>query len=124
MVNLRTKRVLVVDDQPEMANAIRRVLKNKGINVETAGDGFLAGACLESAPPDLVTLDVNMPGLDGFEVLRYIRASSELKHIKVLIVSAGDENRLKKEVDGVADDVLSKPFENQELVDKVVRLLN
>ncbi|PCJ19414.1 MAG: hypothetical protein COB04_05835 [Gammaproteobacteria bacterium] len=118
-----SKKVLVVDDEPEMARAIRRVLKNKGINVETAGDGFLAGACLESSPPDLVTLDINMPGLDGYEVLRFIRANHELKNVKVLIVSAGQEESLRRELSGLADDVILKPFENSDLVNKVMKLL-
>ncbi|PCI46822.1 MAG: hypothetical protein COB51_06590 [Moraxellaceae bacterium] len=118
------KKVLVVDDQPEMAGAIRRVLRNKGIQVEIACDGFHAGACLESAPPDLVTLDIGMPGLGGYEVLRYIRASNELKGVKVLIISAEDETKLRRELNGIADDLLIKPFENKVLLEKVMSLLN
>lgn len=117
------KRVLVVEDQPEMASAIKRVLHRAGYEVTIALDGFSAGAKLQELKPVLVTLDLKMPGMDGFKVLDFIRNESRVPEIKVLVISAELEENLKKSQRMGADEVLPKPFESSELLAKVKKLL-
>ncbi|GLS25631.1 response regulator [Marinibactrum halimedae] len=122
---LEVKRsVLVIEDQPEMAAAIRRVLKRAGYEVEVARDGFMAGTLLAQMKPSLVTLDLKMPGMDGFEVLRFIRSSDEFSQIKVLVVSAETQASLVRATETGANSVLSKPFRNEELLERVESLLS
>ncbi|WP_317930390.1 response regulator [Halioxenophilus sp. WMMB6] len=115
--------VLVVEDNKEMASAISRVLRREGFTVDVAHDGFSAGAQLATLKPAVITLDLKMPGLDGYGVLRYIRSQEELKHLKVLVVSAETEDGLNQALDEGANAVLRKPFENDALVGAINQLL-
>ncbi len=115
--------VLVIEDQPEMAAAIRRVLKRAGYEVELAQDGFVAGTLLSRCKPALITLDLKMPGIDGYQVLNYIREHEEHAQAKVLVISAETREGLERALREGADDVLSKPFDNSELLDKVQALI-
>ncbi len=115
--------VLVIEDQPEMANAIRRVLMRNGYEVEVARDGFSAGALLSRMKPGLVTLDLKMPGMDGYEVLSFIRGHEEHAHTKVLVISAETVAGLERAKSLGASDILPKPFENQELLLRVEALI-
>lgn len=116
--------VLVIEDQPEMASAIRRVLMRHGFEVEVARDGFSAGTILARMKPSLVTLDLKMPGMDGYEVLSFIRNNEEHARAKVLVISAETRAGLDRALDMGASDVLPKPFENDELLAKVEQLLS
>jgi two-component system response regulator MprA len=115
-------RVLVVDDEPDVRVAVRRALALDGHSVELAADGEEALRMLQAGPPDLVVLDVNMPGVDGLEVCRRIRAAGDL--VPVLMLTARDE--ISDRVAGLeagADDYLSKPFAVEELLARVKALL-
>ncbi len=118
------RRVLVVEDQPEMAAAIRRVLRRADYEVFVAEDGFTAGAQVAELKPAVVTLDLKMPGIDGYKVLGYIRENEDLKNTRVLVVSAELEANLQRALDEGADDVLPKPFEAEELLARVAALMN
>lgn len=115
--------VLVIEDQPEMANAIRRVLVRQGFEVHIAHDGFSAGTLLSVIKPGLVTLDLKMPGVDGYEVLRFIRNHEEHAQTKVLVISAETSSGLDRALALGASAVLPKPFDNQELLLQVNALL-
>jgi len=117
------KRILVVDDETAMANAIKRTLKHDGYEVATASDGFLAGSMLHIFKPHLMTLDINMPGIDGFGVLRFLREQPPPFPVKVLVVSGESEQRLQQALEQGAHGALAKPFENQELLETVGRIL-
>ncbi|MCA9047336.1 MAG: response regulator [Planctomycetaceae bacterium] len=117
------RRVLVVDDEPHMARSIRRVLKNEGFDVKIAADGFRAGTYLGTFAPALVTLDLQMPGLTGYDVLSFIRQTEELCRVRILVISGMDEDNLKMALAEGADAVLAKPFDNEELLQKVNELL-
>jgi two-component system response regulator VicR len=119
-----TRRVLVVDDEAHMARSIRRVLKNEGFEVQTASDGFRAGTYLGTFAPAVVTLDLQMPGLSGFDVLSFIRQTAGLDKIRILVVSGLDDAHLQKALAEGADAVLQKPFTNEELVAKVNILMD
>ena len=116
-------RVLVVEDDPPMAESIARVLRASGYEVRVALDGFQAGDALRAFLPALMTLDLRMPGLDGFQVLDYVRQDPELARLKVLILSALPEERLRQAVAAGADDALAKPFDAAELVRRTQALL-
>lgn len=117
------KRILVVDDETAMANAIKRTLKHDGYEVATASDGFLAGSMLHLFKPHLMTLDIHMPGIDGFGVLRFLRELPPPFPVKVLVVSGESGQRLQQALELGAHGALAKPFENQELLETVGRIL-
>ncbi len=115
-------RVLVIDDQIEMANAIKRILKREKYDVMVAENGFSAGAKLITFKPALITLDLLMPGLDGFDVLSYIANNAELSHVKILVISGEVEEKLNRAKRLGADEALAKPFDTAELI-RLVHLL-
>jgi two-component system, OmpR family, response regulator VicR len=117
------RKVLVVDDEAHMARSIRRVLRREEYDVKIASDGFRAGTYLGTFAPSVVTLDLQMPGLSGFDVLSFIRQTSGLEKVRILVVSGLDEQRLKQTLSAGADDYLAKPFRNEDLVAKVNSLM-
>ncbi|MSR84235.1 MAG: response regulator [Candidatus Latescibacteria bacterium] len=115
-------RVLIVDDDQGAARVIQRVLRRAGFETQMAFDGFSAGALMESLAPDVMTLDLRMPGLGGLEVLGFVRSHPRLQGTKILVVSGLPRARLDEALAKGADEVLGKPFENAALVEKVSRL--
>ena len=116
-------RVLIVDDDSAMAKNIQRVLHRAGFETLIASDGFRAGTLAESFSPAVMTLDLKMPTLSGLDVIKFVRESENLKYIKILVVSAMPQNELEEALEVGADEVLEKPFKNDDLVDKVTQLL-
>jgi two-component system response regulator MprA len=113
--------ILVVDDDPRLAASVRRALVYEGYRVEVAADGPAALAATRDRVPDLVVLDVMLPGLDGIEVCRRLRAASD---VAILMLTAKDA--VEARVDGLdsgADDYLVKPFAYDELLARVRSLL-
>lgn len=119
----RSNRILIVDDEPSMARAIQRVLRPAGYETLIATDGFQAGSMLHSFAPALMTLDLQMPGLDGFGVLRFLRDSKPRPKLRVLVVSGESELRLREARELGADETLAKPFINEQLLATVRELL-
>jgi DNA-binding response OmpR family regulator len=121
MGEVRTPRILVVDDEPPLVELVRGYLAREGFEILTAGDGPSAVQMVRDETPDVVVLDVMLPGFDGLEVCRQIRAFSDAY---VLMLTARGE-----EIDRVvgltvgADDYLVKPFSPRELVARVKALL-
>jgi CheY-like chemotaxis protein len=124
LADLHNNRILIIDDEAAVARAISRVLRMAGYDTETAEDGFKGGNMLMKYQPALIILDLRMPGISGYDVLRYIRTTPEISTIKVVIVSALDQQSLQRALDEGADAVLSKPFDNQELTSVVERVLS
>lgn len=119
--SVERERILVVDDDPEMLNLLQVLLEAQGFAVYTASDGEAALHLFHQVAPDLVILDVLMPGLDGKEVCRRIRRHSP---VPILFLTAVD--RVDSIVDGLnqgADDYLTKPFHPAELVARVRAML-
>ena len=113
--------ILVVDDDSRLAASVRRALVYEGYRVETAADGPSALAATRDRLPDLVVLDVMLPGMDGVEVCRRLRAASD---VPILMLTARDA--IDARVDGLdsgADDYLVKPFAYEELLARVRSLL-
>ncbi len=115
------KTILVVDDEPRIVDLARDYLEHGGFGVVTAADGPAALDAVRRRPPDLIVLDLGLPGLDGLDVIREIRRSTA---VPIVILTARDD-----EVDKVlglelgADDYLTKPFSPRELVARVRAVL-
>jgi DNA-binding response OmpR family regulator len=118
---VRKELVLVVDDEPAIVRLVRAKLQADGYAIVTAGDGETGLTLLEDERPDLVVLDVMMPGIDGFETLRRIRASSRVPVI-MLTARSGDRDKVRG-LDLGADDYLAKPFNPDELSARVAAVL-
>ncbi|MBT6148572.1 MAG: response regulator transcription factor, partial [Gemmatimonadetes bacterium] len=118
----RERRVLVVEDEKTMANAIERVLRQADFEVCVAGDGFTAGAQFSLFEPAVVTLDLQIPGMGGMDVLRFVRETERLADIKILVVSAMPQQQLEAALKAGADGYLPKPFDNAELLVRVSEL--
>src|SRR5918995_132307 len=117
------KRVLLVDDDPEIIDAIRYALESKGYQIFIARDGNQGLAMAESEDPDLVILDMMMPKRSGFLVLEKLRRNRPVP-VRVIMITANEGSRHKAyaEMLGV-DDYIRKPFAMDRLVDSVQKLL-
>lgn len=117
----RKYRILVVDDERRMVGFIRLNLEQDGYEVIEASNGTEALDRLRDSLPDLILLDVMMPDIDGFEVLRMIR---EISQVPVIMLTAkGEENDKVKGLELGADDYVTKPFSPRELVSRVKAVL-
>jgi len=115
-------RVLICDDEKPYAEAIRRVLRREGFDTRIAYNGFEAGTELMLFNPAIITLDLSMPGMSGFEVVSFIRERESLANTKILVISALPKDDLEKAVYLGADAALSKPFDNQQLLEQLKTL--
>jgi DNA-binding response OmpR family regulator len=114
-------RVLIVEDDESIADVLRRTLRQEGHEVRSSADGAQALTAAEEFVPDLVILDLGLPGLDGIEVARRLRAASDVP-ILILTARADLEDRVEG-LDSGADDYLVKPFERQELLARMRALM-
>ena len=118
------KRILLVDDDPEIIDSMRTVLESRGYQILVARDGNQGLAMAEGDGPDLVVLDMMMPKRSGFLVLEKLRRSSP-NPVRVIMITANEGSRHKAyaEMLGV-DDYIRKPFAMDRLLDSVQRLLS
>ncbi len=116
------RRVLIVDDDELVAKAIERILHHAGFETRIATGGFEAGALLGEFKPAVMTLDLQMPGMGGFEVLEFVRRSECFKRLKIVVVSALPPAELEKALASGADEVLEKPLDDKRLIETVTRL--
>ena len=113
--------VLVVDDEPIVRNVVVRYLQREGYRTLEAGDGDTARAILERDPPELVVLDLMIPGTDGLALCRWIRARSDLPVI--MLTALGEETDRIVGLEIGADDYVTKPFSPRELAARVKTVL-
>jgi DNA-binding response OmpR family regulator len=114
-------RILVIEDEPQLAGHITRALVRRGHLASAQHDGSVGLQAALSDPPDLVVLDLNLPGLDGMSVLAKLRAAQSLTRVLILTARGEVEHRVKGLKAG-ADDYLAKPFAMEELIARVEAL--
>ncbi|MCC3761951.1 response regulator transcription factor [Glycomyces sp. TRM65418] len=114
-------RVLVVDDDPALADVVARYLRREGFEVDYAPDGATGLRRALATLPDLVVLDLMMPGMDGFEVCRRLRRATSIP--VVMLTALGEEDDRIAGLDLGADDYVTKPFSPRELAARVRAVL-
>ena len=124
MTAMTSRHVLVVDDSPTGRHAVMHLLEKRGYQVSTAVDGEEALDKIASAPPLLVMLDIVLPKMNGYEVLRHLKASDATRGIKVILVSSKSQesDRFWGLKQG-ADDYIAKPYQDEALLAAIKRQL-
>jgi len=118
------KKILIVDDEPNIVMSLEYIFKKENYNVFIARDGSEAIGIVESELPDILLLDIMMPNVDGYQVLNHIKSRESLSDIKVIFLSA--KNKISDIELGLqlgADKYISKPFSTKKLVKEVKELL-
>lgn len=121
-----SRKVLIIDDEESIRVALQEALQQypEKFDLYTAADGFEAGSLMESVRPDLVILDLVMPGMDGFKVCQNIRHSPALKHVKIIVLTGFPSDRnIERAVELGADLCLAKPIDRTVLFDNIKGLM-
>ena len=114
------QRILVCDDEKLIRDMLQKALSSRGFQVSTAADGAEAIARIDSDQPELVLLDLMMPRMDGFDVLRAVRARPELLGLQIIVLTArASQEVLQEALEAGADDYVSKPFHLGEVMSRV-----
>lgn len=124
--DMRRKRILIVDDDKNMVESLKEILQiEDAYEIDVACDGFDAGRKLLKFRPELLILDIRMPGMDGYEVAQRIKRFSEIKDVKIIAVSAYFEEEGKNRILSMGADVcIDKPFDPAALLKKIRDLLS
>jgi DNA-binding response OmpR family regulator len=116
--------ILVADDEPNILLSLEFLLKQAGFRVRTVSDGEAALAAITQEPPDLVLLDVMIPGRDGYAVCQEIRGNPAWRDMRIIMLTAkGGEIQREKGLSLGADEYVTKPFSTRELVERIRRML-
>jgi DNA-binding response OmpR family regulator len=117
--------ILIADDEPNIVLSLEFVLKQAGFRVRTVSDGEAALAAIVQERPDLVLLDVMIPGRDGYAVCQEIRRNPAWRDLRIVMLTAkGGEIQREKGLSLGADEYVTKPFSPRELVDRIRRMLD
>ena len=118
------KEILIVDDEPGIVVPVQFLMEQQGYNVMTANRGEDALDLIYQYKPDLVLLDIMLPGIDGYEVCEIVRLNPDHRNVKIVFFTAkGRETEIAKGLALGADAYITKPYSNAELVSKVKELL-
>ena len=117
--------ILVVDDEPNIVLSLEFLLKQAGFRVRAVSNGEAALAAIAQEPPDLVLLDVMIPGRDGYAVCQEIRNNPAWRDMRIIMLTAkGGDIQREKGLSLGADEYVTKPFSTRELVERVRRMLD
>jgi DNA-binding response OmpR family regulator len=118
------KEILIVDDEPGVVVAIRFLMEQQGYNVLVAKRGEEALDIIHECKPDLVLLDIMLPGISGWEVCEIIRLNPDCRNVKIVFLTArGDKAEIARGLNLGADAYITKPFTNDQLIARVKALL-
>jgi CheY-like chemotaxis protein len=117
------QRILLVDDQPQNLRLLEAILEPYGYSVSAASSGDEAMRSITADAPDLVLLDIVMPGMTGYDVCRQIRANDATKFVPIVMMTASPDQDKVAAIDSGADDFVFKPFDKQELLARIRSLL-
>lgn len=117
------KKILIVDDEPDLLKVVVFRVRNSGYEVLTACDGKEALAMIEKEAPDLIFLDLRLPVIDGIEVCKKIKGSDKFKCIPVVLFTASIGHIDEKFKESGADDYFLKPFESGDLLEKIKKFI-
>lgn len=118
-------KILIIDDAVHIRRLIARMLTRDNYSVLQAGDGVEGLQLLKEQKPDVVTCDISMPVMDGYEFLAAAKSNPETKHIPIIIITAvGEEEDTVKALDMGADACLTKPFSSSHLIETIKAQLN
>lgn len=118
------QKILIVDDEPNILISLEYLMQREGFDVRVARDGLQAIEAIESDPPDLVLLDIMMPGKTGLEVCQHVRAVERLRQVVIVMLTAkGRETDVAKGLALGANAYVTKPFSTRDLVAQVRALL-
>jgi len=116
--------ILVADDEPNIVLSLEFLLKQAGFRVRTVADCEAALAAIAEEPPNLVLLDVMIPGRDGYAVCQEIRSNPAWRDVRIIMLTAkGGEIQREKGLSLGADEYVTKPFSTRELVERIRRML-
>lgn len=114
-----SKKVLVVEDHHDTSFLLCRLLKMEGYEVEHAIDGMVGYNTAESSPPDLIVTDIQMPRMDGIEMIKRIRESQAGKRIPIIVMSAYGQRRITDALEAGADGIVEKPIDLDNFLETV-----
>lgn len=116
-------RILIVEDHPTMREAMRLVLEGEGFDIDEASDGAQALSAVHEEPPDLVLLDMSIPGVSGPDVLAAVKGDPTTSEVRVIVVTATGEEGRAAAMAGGADHYFTKPFSPIALLQAVEEVL-
>ncbi len=120
-----TQKILIVEDEPNIVIPLQFLMEQNGYDVEVSTNGEDAVETIRTWTPDLILLDIMLPGLDGFEVCQIIRENPKLRHILIIFLTAmGRDTDQAKGMAIGADAYITKPFSNSQVVETVRELLD
>ena len=121
---MAAKKILIADDEPNIVISLEFLMQQAGYDVRSAADGDEAMRTISSFKPDLVLLDIMLPLCDGFQICQRIRADPELRHAKIVMLTAkGRDVEVSRGLALGADLYMTKPFATRELIAAVRKLL-
>lgn len=117
-------KILIAEDEPFIIESLTFLLNREGYHVSAVADGTAVIARVQQDVPDLLILDIMLPEMSGFEILRRLRSAPATERLPVLVLSAKGQEADRRRMDEFgADDYLTKPFSNKELLERVASLL-
>jgi DNA-binding response OmpR family regulator len=120
-----TTRVLVAEDEPNIVESLSFILIRSGCNVTSVSDGEAALTSILAEKPNVVILDVMLPKMNGFEVLKAVRSDVSVKDIPIIILTAKGQSQDRRMAEEIgANAFVTKPFSNQHIIETVQKLTN
>ena len=114
-----SKKILLVDDEPDVLQPVAFRLTKSGYDIVTATNGEKAIEMIKTEKPDLVLLDLRLPGINGIEVCRMIRSDAALKNTPIILFTASANNIVEDCARCGANDYIIKPFDSKDLMEKI-----